>query len=177
MCAEEEVKASHYAAPNLTEYKQFIEILVPEGSGASSAWIGEIQPFGSDESANAFLHDTLKDAPVWIHAGKIRDAITVNRHWASNYLVNMVRTCKVLVLVMPKPMHPRAYLLSPRFQEYYGLTHPHPRWDQRIQWEGRTVPGLCIYSPPEFQYDKSIDLMAQFLDQLAIDNVRYFSHI
>ncbi len=112
MSPDEEAKlASQFAAPNLTEYNQFIEAQVPEGSGAVSAWIGEIQPFRSDESARGFLRDALNSVPIWIHAGKIQDATPRGTHWADIYLVNMVRVCEVLVLLMPKPIHPQAYLL------------------------------------------------------------------
>ena len=75
--------------------------------------------------------------------------------------------CRLLILLQPAPAHPRAYLITPAFPKHYSLVHPHPRYDQMISWNGKSIPGLCIYSAPEFQYVSGREYLAQFLDQVT----------
>jgi hypothetical protein len=157
-----------YAAPTLTTYRQFAEVPVPAGSAALSAWTGAIQPFSSDDSARGFLRDATAGKQIWIHAGSIRDSVPRGGHWADAYLLDMARPCTTLMLVMPPPAHPRAYLLRPKFPEYYSWMHPHPRFDQTVEWDKGRIPGLCVYSAAEFEYDASCDRTQEFLDQLTI---------
>ncbi|MFC5864260.1 SEC-C metal-binding domain-containing protein [Acidicapsa dinghuensis] len=94
-------------------------------------------------------------------------------HWADPLLVNMTVRCRLLILIQPLPAHPRAYLLDPLFAEHYGLVHPHPRYDQLIEYEGKRIPGLCIYSASEFEYDPRRDDISKFLNQLTIYTARH----
>jgi hypothetical protein len=155
-------------APWLNDYPQFETAPIPEKSGAVSAWRGKIKPFNSGPSARAFLRDAEAGEEIWISAGQIKDSIPIGAHWADEYLVGMDRECTVLILKMPAPAHPRAYLINPAFPEHYSWVHPHPRFNETIEWEKRRIPGLCVYSPPEFKYDESQDKMRQFLDQVTI---------
>lgn len=157
------------AAPLSLEYPQFTQVIPPEKSKAESAWIGEIQPFASDKAALAFLHKIEKAEPIWVSSGRIREEVCLGEaHWADPLLVGMSIRCKLLILVMPAPSHPRAYLLSPLFSEHYATVHPHPRFDQSIVWDGRKVPGLCIYSASEFKYDAARERNSQFLEQVTL---------
>lgn len=154
-------------------YGQFTRVDAPAAATAENAWIGEIQPFRSDDAARSFLHEIEEGRPAWVAAGRIREAPISGCHWADPLLVGMNLWCKVLVLILPKPAHTRAYLLRPSFPEYYSVVHPHPRYDQQITWEGRRTPGLCVYSPQEFVYRPDRDRISQFLDQLTLYVARH----
>src|SRR6185437_15095055 len=136
------------AASLASEYPQFTRIEPPDGSTAESVWIGEIRPFASDNSARAFLHDIEDGKPIWLSRGQIQEAQSLAKHWADPLLVHMAVRCRVLIFIQPAPAHPRAYLLSPLYAEHYSWVHPHPRSHEQIEWQGKKIPGLCIYSPP-----------------------------
>lgn len=166
-------KAPHTAASLSSEYPQFTSVQLPIGSTAESAWIGEIQPFASDDSARTFLHEIEAGKPIWLVGGRIQEAPPSKTHWADVMLTNMSLRCKLLVLIQPTPAHPRAYLLRPLFAEHYSYVHPHPRSDQQIEWDNRKIPGLCIYSASEFKYDPHRERNAQFLDQVTLYIARH----
>jgi SEC-C motif len=161
-------EAPRDGAPLSLLYPQFIRVPVPAGTGAASAWRGVIQPFDSDSSARAFLQDAEADRTIWVAGGRIKPSHSRARHWANPNLVNMVTECELLVLLPPPPAHPRGYLLSPRFAKHYSWVHPHPRYDQRIDFEGGEISGMCVYSPPEAEFDPAQDPISQFLDQATI---------
>jgi hypothetical protein len=173
--SSEEVRQEtpHIAASLSFEYPQFTRVSPPQRSSAESAWIGEIQPFSSDESARAFLHDIEKGREIFVAGGRIRPAPPTESHWADPLLVGMTSECKLLVLKLPSPSHPRAYLLRPLFQEHYSVVHPHPRHDQQIEWDNKKIPGLCIYSESEFRYSPDRDRNSQFLDQVVLYVARH----
>ena len=155
-------------APLSPQYSEFGRVPLPSGMDGESAWVGSMQPFRSDSCARSFLQDIEADLTVWVSGGRIRDSKHIKRHWANPSLVKMAVTCQVLVLLQRPPAHPRSYLLSPIFPEYYSIVHPHPRFDQQIEFGGIRFPGLCIYSAAEFQFETHDDLMTQYLDQLTI---------
>jgi hypothetical protein len=167
------LEASQIATSLSADYPQFTRVIVPEGSNADSAWIGEIQPFASDDVAKAFLHRIETSGPIWVSSGRIRKEISGKPHWADPLLIGMGVRCKLLILMQPAPAHPRAYLLNPVFPEHYSLVHPHPRFDQMIVWNHKNVPGLCIYSAPEFQYDPMRERISQFLEQATLFVARH----
>ncbi len=157
-----------HAASLSPEFPQFTRVQPPKGSTAETAWIGEIQPFASDDAARAFLHDIELGKEIWLAAGQIRESVPSKSHWADRFLVSMSVRCRLLILIEPPPAHPRAYLLRSLFPEHYAYTHPHPRFDLQIEWDGRKIPGLCIYSAAEFHYDSQRDRKSQFLEQVTI---------
>ena len=167
------LEASRIATSLSEDYPQFTRVTVPEGSTANSAWLGEIQPFASDEGARAFLHTIEMNKPIWVSSGRVREESLGKSHWADPLLVGLDVRCKLLILVQPAPAHPRAYLLNPVFPEHYSLVHPHPRFDQTILWNHKNVPGLCIYSAPEFRYDQARGRMDQFLEQATLFVARH----
>jgi hypothetical protein len=160
------------AASLSAEYPQFTRVQSPTAD-ASSAWIGEIQPFASDESARSFLHEIEAGNQIWIAGGRVRDSLPSGSHWADPLLVNMAAQCRLLILIQRAPAHPRAYLLRPLFEEHYAIVHPHPRYDQQIEWDGQKTPGLCVYSAPEFRYKPERALIPQYLDQLTLYAARH----
>lgn len=166
-------EAPQVAASLSSEYPQFTRVLPPTNSDAESAWIGEIQPFTSDIAARAFLHKIEKEDPIWISSGRIREESLGEPHWADPLLVGMSIRCKLLILIQATPSHPRAYLLSPLFAEHYSLVHPHPRSDQTVVCDGKNVPGICIYSAPEFKYEPTRERNSQFLDQATLYVARH----
>jgi hypothetical protein len=163
-------EAPQDGAPLCPNYPQFVRVPVPPNSRAKSAWKGTIQPFDSDASARAFLRDAEADRTIWVGGGSIRPSRACERHWANPLLVNMAVECEVLVLLREPPAHPCSHLLKPRFGDHYSYPgiHPHPRHDQRIELDGAGVPGLCVYSAPEVEFDPEIDPLSQYLDQLTI---------
>jgi hypothetical protein len=167
------LEASQSATSLSADYPQFTRVIVPEGSNATSAWIGEIQPFTSNDIAKAFLHKIETNGPIWVSSGRIREESLGKPHWADPLLVGMDVRCKLLILMQPSPAHPRAYLLNPLFPEYYSVVHPHPRFDQMVVWDYKNVPGLCIYSAPEFRYDLKRERMSQFLEQATLFVARH----
>ena len=161
------------SAPFSPDYPQFTQVVVPVDSGAESAWMGEIKPFLSDQSARAFLHQIERGRQIWLTGGRIQEAVPEGTHWADPLLVKMDVICRLLILVYPSPAHPRAYLLKPTFHDYYAVVHPHPRYDQRIIWQNKEVPGLCVYSAAEFTFDPNKDRNAQFMDQVTLYVARH----
>lgn len=105
---------------------------------------------------------------LWISEGSIRPPRSSERHWAHPLLVGMDTRCEVMLCTQQNAM-PRAYLIEPRFQPYYADTmiHPHPRGDQAILFEGKPLPGLCVFSSAEFLFDEATNFFTQFLDQLT----------
>lgn len=166
-------EASQIATSLSTDYPQFTRVIVPEGSNAESAWIGEIQPFASDDVARAFLSKIENGEPIWVSGGRIRREDLGKPHWADPLLVGMSVRCKLLILIQPSPAHPRAYLLSPAFPEYYSVVHPHPRFDQMIVWNHKNIPGLCIYSATEFRYEQTRERCSQFMEQATLYVARH----
>lgn len=150
------------------DYPQFVQAEPPADGLTVSAWCGVIQPYTDDAAARTILNDMETERTLWISQGSIRPGDSMVPHWAHPLLVGMAVPCEVMVCVQRDAV-PRAYLLSPRFQLYYGDTmiHPHPRADQIIQYEGGSLPGLCVFSSAEFKFAKDVDYYTQFLDQVT----------
>ena len=150
------------------DYQQFVQAEPPADGLTVSAWRGVIQPYSDDAAARSILCDIEAERTLWISAGSIRPGASTESHWAHPLLVNMAAPCEVMVCTQPDAV-PRAYLLSPRYQPYYADTavHPHPRSDQTIDYSGRPLPGLCVFSSAEFRFVEDADYYTQFLDQLT----------
>ncbi len=150
------------------DYPQFEPTAVPGDGISVSAWRGNLKPFHNDAVVPSILADMEAERTLWISEGVIRPSASRSNHWASPLLTHMDMVCEVMLCVQPDAM-PRAYLLSPRFKPWYADTrfHPHPRGDQTILFEGRPLPGLCVFSSAETTFDSNRNLYTQFLDQLT----------
>jgi len=127
-----------------------------------------VQPFSSDAAARSILCDVEAERLLWVSAGSIRPGESMGQHWAHPLLVGMDTACDVLICTQADAM-PRAYLLNPRFQPFYADTmiHPHPRADQTILYEGKALPGLCVFSSAELTFTEETNFYTQFLRELG----------
>jgi hypothetical protein len=151
------------------DYPQFVEVMPLADGLTVSAWRGLVQPFSSDVAARAILCDMEAERTLWVSAGSIRPGESTGQHWAHPLLIGMNTRCDVLVCTQKDAAMPRAYLLNPRFQLFYADTmiHPHPRADHTILYEGKELPGLCVFSRAELAFDEETNFHTQFLDQLT----------
>ena len=161
------------AAPLFLAYPQFVEAPIPELSNAVRAWVGNIQPFGSDLDAQHFLLRVENRLPCAVDSGTLIVPATKGKHLFFDYLVGIVQTCRLLILEQPHPAHPRAYLLSPPYDLAMARSHPHARSDQIIVAGGKTLPGMCIYSAAEHKFDPSQDRLVQYLDLVTTHVARH----
>jgi hypothetical protein len=139
-------------------------------SGVLNAWSGILQPFANDETARMFLRSMEDGKRVEIDEGAVFPRSSMRRHWADPLLVEMNQLCRVMILESPAPAHPRAYLLDPSYDAAFLRfnNHPHPRWDQALEIDGKLFVGLCLYSAAEFAYLPNVEKSAQFLDQVSL---------
>lgn len=157
-----------HAAPFTSDYPQFLPASSPTDDTTVRSWRGTIKPFADDTVAKFALVEMELERPLWISAGQILGGTPASSHWAAPLLVRMDQVCDVLICEQQNAI-PRAYLLSPRFHEYYGIPgiHPHPRSDQLIEYGGIRIPGLCVFSSAEFVFEPGVDPHTQFLDQVT----------
>lgn len=156
------------SAPLTRDYPQFFRTANPNDGLTIEAWKGVIQPFADDATARSVLADVEANRQLYISAGSIRNSSALADHWANPLLVGMDIACEVLICIQPHAF-PRAYLLSPRFARHYDSPqiHPHPRGDQTVEYEKAQIPGLCVVSGSEFQFDSEQNFHTQFLDQVT----------
>jgi hypothetical protein len=64
-------------------------------------------------------------------------------------------------------MHPVAFSLRPEISWYRFPGHPHLRIDIPLQYGGRTLHGLCVYSAADFAYGRDVPRIVQFADQVS----------
>lgn len=158
----------HGVAPVVPDYPQFRSIAVPENTSAVQAWLGEIRPFQSDDSARRFLRCAEAERPFNVIEGTIEASTTLYpNHWADPWLVDTGLTFKIMVLEFAPPAHPQAFAIQPLISRAIHPLYPHLREDKKIQVYGTSVPALCIYSGAEFHYAAEWPILVQFLDQVA----------
>jgi hypothetical protein len=152
-------------------YTAFYQVEVPAGTSAIRAWRGRIQPYRSDDDARNLLAALENGRNIscdqgYLHGGA-EDSERTAAHWAKPFLVSMAQKFEVLVLERPEPMHPVAFSLSPEISWYRFPGHPHLRTDIPLQYAGRTLHGLCVYSAADFAYTSNAPRIVQFADQVA----------
>ena len=152
-------------------YTAFYQVEVPHGTSAIRAWRGRVQPYRSDDDARNLLTTLESGSSVscdqgFLSSGAKRFERTA-AHWAIPFLVSMAQQFEVLVLVRPEPMHPVAFSLRPEISWYRFPGHPHLRFDIPLQYAGRTLHGLCVYSAADFVYSGNAPHIVQFVDQVA----------
>jgi hypothetical protein len=156
------------AAPEIPDYPQFEQVPVPDGSDASSAWIGTIQPFSDDTAGRKFLRCVEEGLPFEVVEGTILSNPPSNStHWADPWLVAMGMRFRLLILEFDDQEHPRAYSLQPEISRSSHPLHPHLRADLVINVGRRELPALCVYSGAVFNFSPKWPRIVQFLDQTA----------
>lgn len=158
--------------PELDEFfTAFYEVEVPSGTSAIRAWRGRIQPYRSDDDARNLLISLERGSSITCDQGflsnGVEDLERVAKHWAKPFLVSMGQHFEVLILERASPMHPVAFSLRPEISWNRFPGHPHLRVDLPLQYAGRALHGLCIYSASEFAYSRSAPRIVQFVDQVA----------
>jgi hypothetical protein len=150
------------------DYPQFAPAEPPKDGLTVSAWRGVLKPFEDDAAARSILCDMEAEHTLWISEGKIKPSTLNRQHWAHPLLLGMDVSCEVMLCTQENAM-PRAYLINPRFQPYYADTmiHPHPRGDHAFLYEGKPLPGLCVFSSAEMIFTQAANFYTQFLDQLT----------
>ena len=97
------------AALEILDYPQFERVPVPNGSDATCAWLGTIQPFADDAAGRAFLRRIEAKLPFDVVEGTIiAHPLWNTRHWADHWLVGMGMRFRLLVLEFNGSKHPRA---------------------------------------------------------------------
>jgi hypothetical protein len=79
----------------------------------------------------------------------------------------MAQQFEVLILERTEPMHPVAFSLRPEISWYRFPGHPHLRFDIPLQYAGRTLHGLCVYSAADFTYVHNMPRIVQYVDQVS----------
>lgn len=161
------------AAPDLSDYAQFVACSVPENSGANRAFKGFFRPFSDDATARRVLRAIEDSFPLHVSGGRLDVELpNMRNHGLDAYLVDMAVPCTVLVLEFDDTPHPRAYLTEPRMRQ--RLNWPsHLRVDKSILIGGHPHPALCVYSGALFKYTSERSLLEQFLDQTATYLAKY----
>lgn len=158
--------------PELDEYyTAFYQVEAPPGASATCAWQGSLQPYRSDEDARNLLIPLERASSISCDQGFISCGTEKSEpaatHWAKPFLVSMAQRFEVLILERPEPMHPVAFSLRPEISWYRFPGHPHLRTDIPLQYAGRTLHALCVYSAADFAYSRSAPQAVQFVDQVA----------
>jgi hypothetical protein len=161
------------AAPDLSDYTQFVACGVPEGSGASCAYIGFIRPFSDDATARRVLRAIEEGIPLQVSGGRLDVELSEAKcHPHGPYLIDMAEPFTILLLEFPGSEHPRTYLLHPpmvpRFSQCYHL-----RGDKSIQIDGKSLAALCVYSGAIQRFDSNRSRLEQQLDQTATYLAKY----
>ncbi len=154
------------AAPEIPDYPQFERVPVPDGSDASCAWIGTIQPFEDGAAGRKFLRCIEAAQSFDVIEGTIIARLGLNYpHWADPWLVGMGMRFRLLVLEFSGTEHHRVYALQPEISRNSHPLHPHLRTDKLINIGRRKLPALCVYSGAAFRYCSEWPRIVQFLDQ------------
>jgi hypothetical protein len=152
-------------------YTAFYQVEVPHGTSATCAWRGRLQPYRSDDDAWNLLSALENGSNVSCDQGFLwagdKNSERTAAHWAKPFLVSMAQQFEVLILERPKPMHPVAFSLRPEISWYKFPGHPHLRFDIPLQYRGRTLHGLCVYSAADFTYAHNTPRIVQYVDQVA----------
>lgn len=152
-------------------YAAFYHIEVPPGTSATRAWRGRLQPYRSDDVARNLLTILESGRSVNCDQGFLscgaESSERTAAHWAKPFLGSMAQQFEVLILERPEPMHPVAFSLSPEISWYRFPGHPHLRFDIPMQYAGRTLHGLCVYSAAEFTYVRNVPRIVQYVDQVS----------
>ncbi len=161
------------AAPELSDYTQFIARRVPEGSGASRAYEGFIRPFSDDGTARRVLRAIEEGIPLQVCGGRLDAELTEPRdNPLDQYLVDMAELFTILLLEFEGTERPRTFLLDPpmvpRFSQCYHL-----RGDRLIQIDGGELAALCVYSGAVQRFDSGRSPLEQQLDQTATYLAKY----
>jgi hypothetical protein len=161
------------AAPDLSDYMQFIACSVPEESGAVRAYEGFIRPFSDDATARRVLRAFEDRLTLQISGGRLDvDLLEPRDHHLDHFLVDMAVPFKVLLLEFHGPERPRTYLLDPRMVPRVSAC-PHLRTDKSIEVGGQKFPALCVYSGALEKFDPSRSALEQHLDQTATYLAKY----
>jgi len=156
------------AAPEISDYPQFISIPVPQDSNALRAWTGTIQPFTDAAAARRFLHCIENGKPFDVVEGRIyAHAPSGAHHWADPWIVQAETKFQLLVLEFEGKEHPRAHSVRPEISRSMHPLHPHLRDDKLVRVGQRLIPALCIYSGATFQYSAGVPRIVQFIDQAS----------
>jgi hypothetical protein len=148
-------------------YTAFYQVEVPSGTSAIRAWQGKLQPFRSDDDARNLLAALENGSSIscdqgFLHCG-VKNSERSAAHWAKPFLVSMALSFEVLILERPEPMHPVAFSLRPEISWYRFPGHPHLRFDIPLQYRGRTLHGLCVYSAADFRTRRLEDFAGHIL--------------
>jgi hypothetical protein len=161
------------AAPEISDYPQFVSCDIPIESGATRAYRGFIRPFSDDQTAREVLRAIEADIPLQISGGRLSvETVPARKHPFEAYLTAMMVPFTIMVLEFEGTEHPRAFLLSPRMVLRLSMC-PHIRTDKPASIDGRPEPALCVYSGSVFHYRAERDRLEQFLDQTATYLAKY----
>ena len=152
-------------------YTAFYQVEVPRGTSASRAWRGRLQPYRSDDEARNLITVLERGSTVSCDQGFLSIGAGICErtapHWAKPFLISMAQQFEVLILERPEPMHPIAFSLHPEISWYGFPGHPHLRSDIPLQYAGRTLHGLCVYSAADFMYARNVPRIVQYTDQVS----------
>jgi hypothetical protein len=161
------------AAPDLSDYTQFIACKVPDDSGASRAFQGYIRPFSDDATARRVLQAIEDGIPLKVNGGRLDAELPDRRdHRLDPYLIDMAEPFTVLLLEFPGTERPRSYLLDPPMIPRLSQCI-HLRGDRVININGKPIPALCVYSGAVQQFDRNSSRLEQQLDQTATFLAKY----
>jgi len=161
------------AAPDLSDYTQFVARSVPEGSGAVRAYEGFIRPFSDDATARRVLRAIEEGVPLQVCGGRLDVELSEEKdHPHDTYLIDMAEPFTILLLEFPESEHPRTYLLDPPMVPRLSQCH-HLRGDKPIQVDGGPLAALCVYSGTVQRFDGSRSRLEQQLDQTATYLAKY----
>jgi hypothetical protein len=135
------------------------------------AWQGRVQPFENDTAAREVLRLLAADIPVYVHGGNViasSDVRGVMPHPAEPRMIDCATIFDLLVLEFEAPAHPWVFSLSPAISSQTFPYHPHLRSDRILKLPSRTLHGLCVYSGAEFDFEESLPVIPQFLNQVSI---------
>jgi hypothetical protein len=161
------------AAPEFSDYSQFTQCAVPEGSGAHRAYKGFIRPFSDDETAKRVLRALESDRPVEVVGGRLdADFPELPNRPLESSLVDMAMPFTVLALELDGAERPRTYLIDPPMVPRLSACG-HLRIDKSIEINGTRIPALCVYSGALFKFQDSRSPLEQILDQTATYLAKY----
>jgi hypothetical protein len=161
------------AAPELSDYTQFVARSVPEGSGASRAHEGFIRPFSDDATARRVLRAIEEGIPLQVFGGRLDVELSEpSDHSQDPYLTDMAEPFTILLLEFEGTERPRTYMLDPhmvpRFNQCYHLRH-----DKSIEIDGKPLAALCVYSGAVQRFESNRSRLEQQLDQTATYLAKY----
>lgn len=148
----------------------FYEVGVPEGTSASKAWRGILQPFADDKSARDVFRAFEEGREVISDRGflsaKECPIRSIPRREEA-YIVGMSARFEIQILDFDPPHHPFVYGLFPRISRHHFPAHPHLREDQQMAYAGKSIPALCVYMASDCPYNAGVPRIIQFADQVA----------